>query len=100
MDKTLRKIKRKIFLRKITGIFRRNKLKKRVRRDVDALLHSDKFWEELIKEENGGVYDPEYIFRRDGLSEEQIKKAKEISNRNRIKAGKKPLFPDDEKGRD
>ncbi len=94
---TLRSMKRKIFLRKITRIFRTIKLRKRARRDVETLLRSDDFWVELIKEENGGVYDPEVIFRRQGLSEEQIRKAKEISNRNRIKKGKKPLFPDEDK---
>lgn len=60
--------------------------------EICYILSQDWFWENFEKH-TGIDISLEAILKRNGVySEEKLKEAQEISNRNRIAQGKKPLF--------
>ena len=64
--------------------------------ELEYILHQDYIWDRFL-EEKGTDYEMELadILKRNGrYTEERFIEAKRISNKNRIAAGKKPLFPD------
>ncbi len=63
---------------------------------IETILNSDEFWDNFLKKE--GLSDEDVLIKifksYEGYSEEMLLDAKRTSNANRIKKGKKPLFPD------
>lgn len=59
---------------------------------IDYILCQDGFWNKFTKY-TGIDMSLEAILKRNGVySEEKLRKAKQISNKNRIANGKEPLF--------
>ena len=64
--------------------------------ELEYILHQDYIWDRFL-EEKGTDYETELaniLKRHERYTEERFIEAKRISNKNRIAAGKKPLFPD------
>ena len=64
--------------------------------ELEYILNQDYIWDRLL-EEKGTDYETELadILKRNGTyTEERFIEAKKLSNKNRIAAGKKPLFPE------
>lgn len=70
----------------------KQKKKNESKSKIEYILEQDWFWE-IFEEQTGMDISLEAILKRNGVySEETLKEAQQMSNKNRIAKGKKPLY--------